>query len=152
VAGDPSVRELAAGSFRDLTRVAASDPGFWPEVLIANRSNVAAAMDGLIGELEEVRASLLEMDENDVEARLGSAQLLRRELAPPIVSVRVLLQDKPGEIAAVGRALEESSVDVRDLQLRHAIHGGGGVLTLAVRPGEAEPLRAALAAEGFQTE
>jgi hypothetical protein len=40
-------------------------------------------------------------------------------------------------------------VDVRDLQLRHAVHGGGGILTLSVRPGEIEPLKAALAGEGF---
>ncbi|MFW2339322.1 MAG: hypothetical protein ACN4GK_04670, partial [Acidimicrobiia bacterium] len=56
---------------------------------------------------------------------------------------------KPGEIAAVGRALEVSSVDVRDLQLRHGPQGGGGVLTLSVRPGEAEALRESLTAEGF---
>jgi len=85
-------------------------------------------------------------------ARLASARTTRREMAPPVVRVGVVLQDKPGEIAAVGRALAESSVDVRDLQLRHALHGGGGVLTLSVRPGEAEALRAALIAEEFDLE
>ncbi|NIU20667.1 MAG: prephenate dehydrogenase, partial [Actinobacteria bacterium] len=53
------------------------------------------------------------------------------------MQVRVVLRDEPGELARVGRALERSSVDVRDLQLRHAPYGGGGVLTLSVRPGEA---------------
>ena len=61
----------------------------------------------------------------------------------------MVLQDRPGEIAAVGRALEQSAVDVRDLQLRHALHGGGGVLTLSVRPGEEEALRDSLRTEGF---
>ena len=36
---------------------------------------------------------------------------------------------------------------MRDLQLRHAPHGGGGVLTLSVRHGDGEPLREALTAE-----
>ncbi|NIR38969.1 MAG: hypothetical protein GWO22_24290, partial [Actinobacteria bacterium] len=62
---------------------------------------------------------------------------LRAELSAPVVQVRVVLRDEPGELARVGRALERSSVDVRDLQLRHAPYGGGGVLTLSVRPGEA---------------
>jgi hypothetical protein len=38
---------------------------------------------------------------------------------------------------------------VRDLQLRHSPHGGGGVLTISVRHGEGETLRAALVAEGL---
>lgn len=152
VASQADLRELAAGSFRDLTRVAASDPGFWPEVLVANREHISRSLDGLITQLGHLRASLDAEDEAGIGDRLGMAQTLRMSLAPPLVRVGVLLQDKPGEIAAVGRALERSSVDVRDLQLRHATHGGGGVLTLSVRPGEAEPLRAALADEGFATE
>lgn len=152
VAGDPGVRGLAAGSFRDLTRVAASDPGFWPEILVANRGHLSASLEGLVEELDTLRLAIVDGDETSIQGQLGSAQALRRDMAPPIVRVRVVLQDKPGEIAAVGRALEDSAVDVRDLQLRHAPHGGGGVLTLSVRPGESEPLKAALLAEGFTTE
>jgi hypothetical protein len=66
--------------------------------------------------------------------------------------VDVVLEDRPGELGAVGRALASSGVDVRDLQLRHGPHGGGGVLTLSVRPGEAEALREALRSEGFVLE
>jgi hypothetical protein len=50
----------------------------------------------------------------------------------------------------VGHALETSGVDIRDLQLRHATHGGGGVLTLSVKSDEADRLRAALTADGFR--
>jgi hypothetical protein len=63
------------------------------------------------------------------------------------MTVQVALDDRPGELARVGRALERSSVDIRDLQMRHSPFGGGGVLTLSVRPGEAETLRAALKRE-----
>jgi hypothetical protein len=64
--------------------------------------------------------------------------------------VGVILEDRPGELGRVGAALAESRVDVRDLQLRHGRHGGGGVLTLSVRPGESEALASALAAQGFE--
>jgi hypothetical protein len=63
----------------------------------------------------------------------------------------VSLADEPGEIARVGHALEESHVDVRDIQMRHAPHGGGGVLTLSVRSGEEEALRHALEDAGLLT-
>jgi hypothetical protein len=52
-------------------------------------------------------------------------------------------------MAAVGRALANSGVDLRDLQLRHAPYGGGGILTLSVRGGQEPALLASLEGEGF---
>ena len=148
---DPGAMQLVAGSFRDLTRVAASEPRWWPELLAANEPNVSEAISRLIAHLESAGAEM-RTDRDLLAARIESARITRQEMAPPEVRVGVVLQDRPGEIAAVGRALEESSVDVRDLQLRHAPHGGGGVLTLSVRPGEAEALRESLKVEGFTLE
>jgi len=70
-------------------------------------------------------------------------------MAAPVVGVRLVLEDRPGQMALVGAALSSSSVDLRDLQLRHATHGGGGVLTLSVRPDEADRLAEALRLQGF---
>ena len=141
--------DLAAGSFRDLTRVAASDPVPWTQLLGANRDAVVAAVEDLRRRLAEVVDELERGDDAALEEMLTSARERRRALAPPVVAVRVVLADQPGELAKVGHALETSEADIRDLQLRHAPHGGGGVLTLSVRPGEAAALRAALVTEGL---
>lgn len=141
--------DLAAGSFRDLTRVAASDPSLWVDLLTTNRLEVIAAIEDFRARLGRIMAELEEGRGGDIASFLERAQGIRRELAPSVVAVRVALADEPGELAKVGRAFGASSVDVRDLQLRHAPHGGGGVLTVSVRPGEAETLRAALGAEGL---
>ena len=146
--GDPGAMQLAAGSFRDLTRVAASEPGWWPELLAANKGNVSEAIGRMIDQLEAARTEI-QTDLDSLATRIESARTHRMGMTTPEVRVGVVLQDQPGEIAAVGRALEQSAVDVRDLQLRHAQHGGGGVLTLSVRPGEAGALRDSLRAEGF---
>ena len=150
-AGDPGAMQLVAGSFRDLTRVAASEPGWWPELLAANEPNVSRAISRMIEQLETTRAEI-RADPVSLASRIRSARTTRQRMAPPEVRVGVVLQDRPGEIAAVGRALEKSAVDVRDLQLRHALHGGGGVLTLSVRPAEADALRESLEKEGFTLE
>lgn len=138
---------LASGSFRDLTRVALSDPVMWTELLGENRAAVVSELRSFSARLGSIADDV--EAEISVEAFLSRSRDLRRTLAPPVMAVRVILEDQPGELAAVGRALAESSVDVRDLQLRHGPQGGGGVLTLSVRPGEAEALRAALTTEGF---
>lgn len=149
---DPAAARLVAGSFRDLTRVAASEPRWWPEVLAANEANVSDSIERLMRLLEEVRQEVAHGDSGPLTARIEEARSRRQAMAPPVVRVGVVLQDRPGEIAKVGRALEHSGVDVRDLQLRHALHGGGGILTLSVRPAEADPLRAALLEADFSLE
>lgn len=138
----PGALELAAGSFRDLTRVAASDPAIWMDILTTNRTEVAAAA-------EELGARLAALMSSDAQlaVALAEAQRLRRSLGPAVAAVHVALEDRPGEIAAVGRALAASRVDLRDLQLRHAPYGGGGILTLSVRVDELAALRSALGAE-----
>lgn len=149
-ASRPAALELAAGGFRDLTRVALSDPGWWAELLVANRREVTAAADELIGTLRSLTEMIHRADVAGVAAALGSARAIRASLRAPVAAVGVVLEDEPGEIARVGHALERSGVDLRDLQLRHATHGGGGVLTLSVRAEELDRLRDALRAEGFK--
>jgi prephenate dehydrogenase len=149
---NPDAEQLVSGSFRDLTRVASAESTWWPEVLTSNAEAVTLALDDLVGYLKDLGDRVRSGDTGGLAQRLEEARWRRGNMAPPMARVRVILQDKPGEIAAVGHALQTSKVDVRDLQLRHAVHGGGGILTLSVRPGEAETLKAALTGEGFDTE
>ncbi len=140
--------ELAAGGFRDLTRVAASDPRLWVDLLRMNSASVVAALDGVRTAIDELAASV-EGDGADLETFLAAAMEMRRAMTARVATVRVALADEPGELARVGQALQASAVDVRDIQLRHAPHGGGGVLTLSVRPGDGEALRHAVEREGL---
>lgn len=140
--------DLAAGSFRDLTRVAASQPMPWVELLKANSQAVLEAVGALKVQLSILEATIVS-DDDSLLALLSQGRETRRALGAPVVGVRVALADTPGEIARVGRALELSKVDVRDIQMRHAPYGGGGVLTVSVRPGEEGALADALEAAGL---
>ena len=140
---DPATMELAAGSFRDLTRVASSDPAMWLDIVDLNRDAIATAAENLVASLDAAIAG------DRLAETLEEARVVRATLGPALAAVRVALVDEPGELARVGEALAASGVDVRDLQLRHAPHGGGGVLTVSVRPGEAGALATALTAVGL---
>ncbi|HKX75409.1 MAG TPA: prephenate dehydrogenase/arogenate dehydrogenase family protein [Acidimicrobiia bacterium] len=150
VARQPAALDLAAGGFRDLTRIALSDPTWWADVLVENRATLVPLLRNLAGDLAGWADSLQAADPEHVGAEMLAARTARRSLAAPVAAVGVVLDDRPGEIARVGHALETSGVDLRDLQLRHATHGGGGVLTLSVRAEEAGRLRTALQGEGFR--
>ncbi len=145
-----SAIDLAAGSFRDLTRVALSEPEAWADILRTNRSAVAGSIDDLIRRLQGFKSLLASDDAAAVIERLSVARETRQRLSPPVALVRVALTDKPGELGKVGSALQSSQVDIRDLQLRHQEHGGGGILSLSVRIGEADVLSAALIDAGLE--
>lgn len=145
-----SADAMVAGGFRDLTRIALSGSDWWADLLVENRRSLAPVLREMAAGLGDWAEHLEGMEQQWVFDLLGAARRTRSALAAPEEGLGVLLEDRPGEIARVGRALAASGVDLRDLQLRHATHGGGGVLTLSVRPEEADRLRRALMAEGFR--
>ncbi len=149
VAADPDAFSVAGGGFRDLTRIAASKAPWWPDVLIENRLAVVDAVEALSQRLSSIAEELRSGERDAISRRLDATADIRRSMAAPVVGVRLVLEDRPGQMALVGAALSSSSVDLRDLQLRHATHGGGGVLTLSVRPDEADRLAEALRLQGF---
>lgn len=149
-AGDPKALGLAGGGFRDLTRIAGSESHWWTEVLRANSSQVGEAIDELQMALETWRELISTGSAPDLARRLDSARESRAALSEHHTQVRVVLLDRPGEIARVGHALEQSRVDVRDFQLRHGEHGGGGILTISVKGSGKDALTMALVDEGFE--
>lgn len=151
-AEDPQALNVSAGSFRDLTRVAASGSDWWTEVLFRNSAQVEAALSALKDLMGQLSSLLANGDRAGLTTFLKDTSEIRSHIAAQAAEVRVILFDRPGEIARVGEALAESAVDLRDLQLRHAEHGGGGILTLSVGVGETGQLREALARHGFELE
>lgn len=141
---------LAGGGFRDLTRIAAGDSTWWAEVLTANASQVDASIEELQKALDDWRRIIGDNSDSELDAELEAARVARAGLGEHHIQVRVVLLDQPGEIARVGHALETSRVDVRDFQLRHGEHGGGGVLTISVKGDGKDALTKALVDEGFE--
>lgn len=140
---------LVGGSFRDLTRVVASDSERLAELLVANRDPLASALRRFLGRLERWLPILDGAATPEAVSVLSESSRMQAKLRPPVRPVAVALLDQPGELARMGRALERSRVDVRDLSLRHALDGGGGRLEILVREGDAAVLVEALKAEGL---
>jgi len=147
----------AGPSFRDLTRVAGSNPELWADILLDNRAAVLDASSGLRRGLEAVEASLTRGDRGalvDVLARGRAANArLRAPLDPatPSAVLSVVVPDRPGALSAIATALGHAHINIEDLSLRPGPPGGVGVVRLVVA-GEsaAEQARVVLAARGFE--
>ena len=153
---DTVLLQLAAGGFRDMTRIAAGDPAIWPDILFENRDAVSAALVALEGRLTNLRAALETRDRSSLEASLTSAALARRQLPGRALSsedmayLRVLIADRPGSLAQVTMTASEMLVNIYDIEIAHSVEGNKGTLLLAVDALQAPRFMDALHAQDFE--
>jgi prephenate dehydrogenase len=154
-ADEPEILLLAAGGFRDLTRLASSNPALWSQILLANRTGIAAAIDLYSARLADLRDMVLEGRGRDVEEMFAAAKQARLRLAAKptvragIAVLQVQVPDRPGALAELTSTMAESSVNIEDLQIVHSPEGGRGIVHLTVAAGSADDALQVLAARSF---
>ncbi len=147
--------QLAAGGFRDMTRIAAGDPGIWPDVLFENRDAVVGTLDALQARLADLRETIERGDGDRLEDALRHAAVARRHLpgralrADELAYLRVPVSDHPGELATITTAASELGVNIYDIEIAHGIEGVRGTLLLAVEAKQVTLLADELAHRGF---
>jgi len=145
-----AVMAVAGPGFRDTTRIAASDPALWLDIIDGNRSAIGAALDAFAARLDAVRTAVGGRDPGALEAVLRRASEARRRLVPksidqPTSDLTVPLRDRPGEIARITGALGSAGINIEDLAMRHATAADRGSLLLRVRADVADRAVAVLA-------
>jgi prephenate dehydrogenase len=146
---------LAAGGFRDMTRVAAGSSAIWPDICRDNAPAIVPVLDDLIARLNEVRRIVAEDDRVSLVALLDQAQLARRNLPPrasrpsSVTELHVLIPDRPGVLAQVTTIAGELGVNIEDLEIVHSQEQPRGVLVLTVAADAAERVRRSLGEHGF---
>ena len=146
---------LAAGGFRDMTRIAAGHPGIWPDICRENGNAIVEVLDRLIASLTAMRDVVSRADRDALLATLETARAARVNLpatvsrADELAELRVPIPDRPGMIAEVTTLGAELGVNIHDLEIAHSAEGGRGVLVLVVDAAAADQLTAALAAREY---
>ena len=147
---------LAAGGFRDMTRIAAGQPGIWPDICVDNAGAIVATLDQLIESLGDMRARVARGDRAALLDVLGRATVARRALgvqaeAPDhLAEMRVPVRDDPGAIAEVTTLAAELGINIADVEIAHSVEGDRGVLVLTTPAGDAPRLADALTARGYR--
>jgi prephenate dehydrogenase len=146
---------LAAGGFRDMTRIAAGHPGIWPDICIANRDAIVATLDEYVAALDAVRALVAAGDRGGLLEVLERARTARRSLPSGIpvdaalVELRVPIPDEPGALAEVTTLAGTLAVNIADIEIAHSVEGRGGVLVLVIVASDADAFVHALAERGY---
>lgn len=147
---------LAAGGFRDMTRVASGHPGIWPDICNDNRTAIVEVLDQLIEALRDMREVVAAGDRDALLAALEQARAARVNLparfrtAADLSEVRVPVPDRPGAVADVAILAADLDVNIVDLEIAHSTEGPQGVLVMLIETGAAEEFRRALVGRGYR--
>jgi prephenate dehydrogenase len=147
---------LAAGGFRDMTRVASGHPGIWPDICAENQTAIVDVLDGLLAALQEVRTVVAGGDRQGLLDVLEQARSARANLPTRLVGgadlseVRVPVPDRPGVLAEVTTLAGTLDVNIADMEIAHSAEGDRGVLILLVEASAADRLRDGLVEHGFR--
>lgn len=144
------LQRLAAGGFRDMTRIAAGHPGIWPDICMQNKEAICDGLDKLAGILTDLKDAVASGDRETLLGHLSQARSARLNL-PGTVSpqqelseFRVIIPDRPGEVAKLTALASELQVNIYDLEIAHSAEGERGVLVMLISALDVERLQTRL--------
>jgi prephenate dehydrogenase len=145
---------LAAGGFRDLTRVASGDPIMSRDMVVENKLALREALSRYRVELEALEAMLFAPDMLLSAALEGkrtrdSLPVVKRSLLPVLYDVVVALSDRPGEFARVATLLGDANINIKDVEVLTNREQGGSMRLGFVSLEEAQAARGVLEEAGF---
>ena len=132
---NPLFLRMAAGGFRDMTRIASSPYEVWGDICRTNAGPIAEIIDAYIASLKGVRARIA--DENlkaDFEFANVTRGIIPRDskgFLRPLYDVLVVVEDRPGVIAGISVPLAEAGINIKDIEVLKVREDEGGTLRLA---------------------
>ena len=147
---------LAAGGFRDMTRIASGRPGIWLDICEQNKTSIVRGLDALILGLTDMRDVVAASDRDGLLSRLEQARRARMNLptgagsVEDLAEVRIPIPDRPGAAADVFTLSGELGVNIYDFEVVHSAEGDRGIMVTVVRAEHAEVFRGGLLARGFR--
>src|SRR3954468_9990209 len=147
---------LAAGGFRDMTRIASGHPAIWLDICAENRPAIVAALDGLLERLHDMRGVVARDDRGALQETLVRARDARTNLPGRVVhpeamaEVRIPIPDRPGAAAEVFTLAAELGVNIASFEVVHSVEGNRGVAVVLVDVATADLYRGGLMARGYR--
>lgn len=146
---------LAAGGFRDMTRIAAADPAIWPDICVSNRDAIVEALDRYLAALSRIRDVVADGQRQGLLDVLERARTARRNLPVAatepgdLVEMRVPVPDRPGVLAEVTTTAGRLGINIVDVEIAHSTEGPAGVLVITTPRDGSSEFEAALVAAGY---
>jgi len=132
------IPRLAAGGFRDITRIASSDPALWQDIFFQNKDILSNLLTDWIDEMKNLKSLLVKDDKVSIYHYLEEAREYRdgldttkRGAIPSFYDLYVDIFDQPGALLNVVQLLAKEEISIKNIEILEIRQGITGVLRLS---------------------
>ncbi|PAV29492.1 prephenate dehydrogenase [Virgibacillus profundi] len=130
---------LAAGGFRDITRIASSNPKLWQDIFFHNGNKMSKLLEEWITEMRYLKNLVDKKDKEDMISYLDMAKCYRDGLGteekgviPSFYDIYVDIRDQTGALASVTQILANENISINNIQILEIREGITGALRLSL--------------------
>ena len=149
-----TMKTIAAGGFKDITRIASSSPVMWESICMTNKDSLLQLMDLYMESLQNLRKDISESNSTALMDKFQSAKDYRDSIAVPGVKspnavheIYLDLEDEAGGIAIIASILAFKGISIKNIGIIHNREFEEGVLRIEFYDDEAAGLASALLSE-----
>lgn len=134
---DGIMKMIAAGGFKDITRIASSSPSMWQQICLTNTENISALLDDYIASLKEIRLQIDNHRDSSVYNFFNDARSYRDSFidasSGPIkksFTINIEIADEPGALASIATILALNQISIKNIGIMHNREQMDGVLQI----------------------
>jgi len=132
------MKRLAAGGFKDITRIASSSPEMWEQICMTNSGNLSVILERYISSLSKILKELKENDSQFIYQLFETSRDYRNSFSEkvpgsiaPDYSFTVDMADEVGAISTLSVILAAKGISIKNIGINHNREHGEGTLRIA---------------------
>lgn len=137
--GSGKMQTLAAGGFRDITRIASSNPGMWKNIVLSNKSHILGLIERYKGMLKDFETMLHDGNSEGIFGFFDSARRFRdtvsdkaQGLIRPLYTIIVDVLDRPGTIGEIATMLGRYDINIKNINVANSREYEQGCLIISL--------------------
>lgn len=131
------MKRLAAGGFKDITRIASASPEMWEQICMTNTSNITSMLEAYIASLQDTLVQLKKQDQNAIYRLFDTSKTYRNSISEssggsvlPEYAFTVDVRDEPGAISTLSVILSARGISISNIGINHNREHGEGALKI----------------------
>ena len=154
---DQLMKTIAAGGFKDITRISSSSPVMWNQICNTNSANISELLGRYIDSLFDIKLAIDEHDEEKILEFFSDARQYRESFVDAahgplktVYDIHIDIDDKPGNLARVAVLLSDNNINIKNIGIVHNREYERGTLRIELHDKQGlDKARDILASNGY---
>lgn len=133
---DEKMKLLAAGGFKDITRIASADPTMWENICVENKLRIVEILERYIGNLKDIKEEIFRVENSKIYDFFKNAKeyrdsfVIKKINGQVLPALNIIIKDEKGAIAKVATILAENNINIKNIGIVNNRESMQGVLNI----------------------